>query len=251
MNEKKVYEEGYDAAYDWKVDTNWISHWSWQTDYDPPHNPTIFNFIDEEKRGEKLLHALFDGDTTHLRLRFMENNDQPRFINHHGLARTKMVAALMFALPGIPLIYDGQEIGCTNKLYSINPIFKPGASIQSQDKDSLFPYYQQLIQLRTEYKSLRSQHMRNLPVNAAGAVVALHRWKDDEQFVVVINMSENSQPVTINVSDININKSDSLFFTDVLSNKIFTSNSKNLKLNMQPYSTKLLLVNKEIFANVR
>jgi glycosidase len=248
---KKVYEEGYDAAYDWKTDTNWISHWSWQTDYDPPHNPTIFNFTDEEKRGEKLLHALFDGDTNHLRLRFMENNDQPRFINHHGLARTKMVAALMFALPGIPLIYDGQEIGCTNKLYSIKPIFKPGTSIQSQDKDSLFPYYQQLIQIREQYKSLRSQHMHNLPVNAAGSVIALQRWKDDEQFIVAVNTSENSQPVTIDVSSININKNDSLFFIDVLSNETFTSNGKNLKLTMQPYSTKLLLINKEIFTNVK
>jgi len=241
---KKVYEEGYDAAYDWKIDTNWISHWSWQYNYDPPNNPTIFNFPDEEKRGEKLLHALFDGDTTHLRLRFMENNDQPRFIIHHGLARTKMVAALMFALPGIPMIYDGQEIGCTYKVYLAKPIFKPGESIQSQDRDSLFSYYRQLIQLRKEYKSLRSSHMQNLPVNAAGSVVALHRWMCDEQFIVVINMSKNNQPVTIDVSNIHSNKNDSLFFYNVLSNENFTSNGKNLKLTMPPYTTKLLLVNK-------
>lgn len=246
---KKVYEQGYDAAYDWETDTAWISHWSWQYDYNPPHNPTIFNFPDEEKRGEKLLHALFDGDTTHLRLRFMENNDQPRFIVDHGLARTKMVAALMFALPGIPMIYDGQEIGCNYKVYSTKPIFKPGESIQAQDKDSLFNYYQQLIQLRTEYKSLRSSHMENVSVNAAGSVVALHRWKDDEQFVVVINMSENSQPVTIDVSNINTNKNDTLIFVDVLSNETFSSAGKNLKLIMQPYTTKLLLMNKEIFAS--
>jgi glycosidase len=239
---KKVYEEGFDAAYDWKIDTNWISHWSWQYNYDPPNNPTIFNFPDEEKRGEKLLHALFDGDTTHLRLRFMENNDQPRFILHHGLARTKMVAALMFALPGIPMIYDGQEIGCTYKVYSAKPIFKPGESIQSQDKDSLFSYYQQLIQLRTQYKSLRSSHIQNLRVNAAGSVVALHRWMDDEQFIVVINMSENSLPVIIDVSNIKQNKNDTLFFTNVLLNETFRSTGKNLKLAMPPYTTKLLLV---------
>jgi glycosidase len=239
---KKVYEEGFDAAYDWKTDTNWISHWSWQYNYDPPNNPTIFNFPDEEKRGEKLLHALFDGDTTHLRLRFMENNDQPRFILHHGLARTKMVAALMFALPGIPMIYDGQEIGCTYKVYSAKPIFKPGESIQSQDKDSLFSYYQQLIQLRTQYKSLRSSHIQNLRVNAAGSVVALHRWMDDEQFIVVINMSENILPVIIDVSNIKQNKNDTLFFTNVLLNETFRSTGKNLKLAMPPYTTKLLLV---------
>ena len=241
----KVYEQGFDEAYDWKTDTAWISHWNWQHDYNPPHNPTMFNFPDEDKRGAKLINALFEGDTTHLRLRFMENNDQPRFIVDHGLARTKMVAALMFALPGIPMIYNGQEIGCRNKMYSTKPIFKSGESIQLQDKDSLFPYYQQLIQLRTEYKSLRSLHMENLPVNAAGSVVALRRWMDDEQFIVVINMSEKNQPVTVDLSCINPNKNNSLFFTDVLSNEKFLSNGKNLKLITQSYGTKLLLMNKE------
>ncbi len=246
---KKVYEKGYDAAYDWKTDTAWISHWSWQYDYDPPNNPTIFNFPDEDKRGAKLINALFNGDTTHLRLRFMENNDQPRFIVDHGLARTKMVAALMFALPGIPMIYDGQEIGCNDKVYSTKPIFKPGESIRAQDKDSLFTFYQQLIQLRNEYKSLRSPHMKNLSINAAGSVVALYRWMNDEQFIVVINMSKSSQPTTIDISNLNPNKDDSLFFTDVLSNKTFSSAGKKLQLLMQPYSTKLLLVKNEVFAS--
>ena len=131
---KKAYAEGYDAAYDWRTDTNWISHWSWQYDYDPKTSLTIFNYPDENKRAQKLRSALFTGDTTHFRLRFMENNDLPRFINDHGLAKTKMVAAFMFALPGIPLIYDGQEVGCTNRMYSSKPIFEADQSIQSLDK---------------------------------------------------------------------------------------------------------------------
>ncbi len=244
---KKVYTEGFDAAYDWRTDTNWISHWSWQYDYDPQNNPTIFNSSSEKKRGQMLINALFNGDTIHTRLRFMENNDQPRFINDHGLARTKMVAALMFSLPGIPLIYDGQEIGCKNKLYSTKSIFKSAESIQSQDKDSLFNYYKQLMQIRSQYKSLRSENMQHLPVNANGSVVALYRWKDDEQFIVVINMSETAQPFIADVSNI-ANKNDTLFFTNVLSNEVFTSAGGDLKFIMQPYTTKLLLVNKKVFA---
>ena len=243
---KKVYAEGYDAAYDWRTDTNWISHWSWQYDYDPKTSLTIFNYPDEDKRAQKLRSALFTGDTTHLRLRFMENNDLPRFINDHGLAKTKMVAAFMFALPGIPLIYDGQEAGCTNRMYSSKPIFKSDQSIQSLDKFNLFPYYQQLIQIRNNYSSLRSMNMQDMPLTAAGSVIALHRWSNNEDFIVLMNMSKDVQPVNIDVSS--VIKNDSLFFTDVLTGETFTLNKKNLKLDMPPNTTKLLLANNEAFA---
>ena len=97
----QTYAQGYDAAYDWTSDTNWISSWSWATEYNPQKNPTIFNYSDEKKRSALLDKSFFhNGDTTHLRLRFLENNDQPHFITTHGLDRTKMAAALMFALPG-------------------------------------------------------------------------------------------------------------------------------------------------------
>ncbi len=240
---KKVYEEGYDAAYDWRTDTNWISKWSWQTDYDLLTSHTVFNYDDETKRGQKLRNALFSGDSMHLRLRFIENNDLSRFINNHGLARTKMAAAFMFALPGIPLIYNGQEIGCTNKIYSTKPVFKSTQSIQSLDKDSLFTYYQQLIKIRRQYKSLRSFNMHNLLANGTGAVLALYRWKDDEQFIVVINMSATAQPVIINLNQISKNKNDSLFFNDMLTGESFKSFKNELSLTMQPYTTTLLMIN--------
>ncbi len=241
---KKVYAEGYDAAYDWRSDTNWISKWSWQTDYALLNSFTVFNYADENERAEKLKNALFNVDTEHLRLRFIENNDLPRFINDHGLARTKMAAALMFALPGIPMIYNGQEIGCTNKIYSTKPIFKSTQSIQSLDKESLFTFYQQLIETRNQYKSLRSFNMRSLIIGAAGSVLALYKWKDDEQFIVIINMSASMQPVTINLNQININNNSNLIFKDVLSGASFKSSNSKLNITMQPYTTSLLLIKK-------
>ena len=89
-------------------------------------------------------------------------------------------------------------------------------------------------------------NMQDMPLTAAGSVIALHRWNKNEDFIVLMNMSKDMQPVTVDISS--INKQDSLFFTDVLTGETFTSNKKNLKLDMQPNSTKLLLANNEAFA---
>ena len=101
---KDVYKAGFDAAYDWTADTAWVSHWSWQYQYAPRKNLTLFNHPDAGKRPAMLKKALFNnGDATNLRLRFIENNDLPRFIRSHSLICTKMAAALLFSLPGIPM----------------------------------------------------------------------------------------------------------------------------------------------------
>lgn len=238
----EVYEQGYDAAYDWTKDTGWISHWSWQYHYDPKANPTIFNSADEDKRGSLLRTSLFEnGDSRHLRLRFIENNDEPRFIKDHGSDRTKMVAALVFALPGIPLIYNGQEIEFSDKVYSSKPIFKTEENIQSQDQYNLFSFYTLLAQARLKHTSLYSSNIQNLPVNIETSVVALHRWKKNEHFVIIINMSDDPQHVNVDVSVINKNES-AVNFTDVLTDQAFSATSGNLKVNMQPYSTRWLLM---------
>lgn len=237
-----VYKQGYDAAYDWQADTGWISHWSWQYEYTAAGNATIFNHTDESKRGAMLKAALFTGDNKHLRLRFMENNDEPRFITNHDLQQTKMAAALAFSLPGIPLIYNGQEIGCSNRLYSSAPVFKRDQTIRSLDTNNLFAYYQRLIKIRQEYKSLRSVNMESLRFDATGAVTAFRRWQDNENVIVVINMADSEQQVNINLEKFKIKNN---ACSDILTGKSFEINKNNLHLKMPPLSTRLLIINGE------
>jgi glycosidase len=240
-----VYKKGFDAAYDWEIDTIWISHWSWQYDYTPKNDRTIFNYPDVSKRDDLLRKALFkNGDTLHLRLRFLENNDVPRFVEIHDLKRTKMAAALEFTLPGIPLIYNGQEIGSHAHPYSSKPVFLPDKTIRSFDKDSLFEYYQRLITLRNQNKSLHSINIKNLKVDNEGGVVAYHRWKDEEHFIVAINMSDQSQSVKIFLKNTGIipKKKTTYVLTDVLSNEIFSIQSGIASVRLNDFSTRILKV---------
>lgn len=238
-----VYKEGYDAAYDWRADSNWISSWSWATDYSPPKNPTVFNYYDEDKRSVLLNKSLFNnGDTMHLRLRFLENNDQQRFITAHGKQRTKMAAAILFAMPGLPLIYNGQEIGFERKPYSNKAIFKSNQTIQSLDTNNLFPWYQQLNKLRIEHAALRSNNIQSLPAEPA-TIFAVHRWQQQENIIVVSNLTNDEINIAINIRSIKKLTGNATKYIDLLTNEIFyaDANATLLQLAMNRYSTRLLL----------
>lgn len=239
---KSVYREGYDAAYDWTQDTGWVSSWSWATDYSEHKNPTIFNYYDEQKRSSLLNKALFSGDTTHLRLRFLENNDQQRFITAHGKERTKMASALLFSLPGLPMIYNGQEIGFERKPYSNKAIFKPNQTIQSVDTNNLFGWYQKLNGLRIKYDALRGNNMQPLPVEPA-SMYALHRWENNQNIIVLINLTSEEENAQVNIHSLKKETGNATKYTDLITKEIFFSDANAAMLNipMKKYSTRLLL----------
>ena len=241
--DSKVYKIGFDAAYDWELDTAWISHWSWQYSYSPKNDLTIFNHPDISKRSSLLRKALFDnGDSTHLRLRFIENNDLPRFIETHGLERTKMAAAMEFTLPGIPLMYNGQETGSHFHPYSANPVFTTDKSIKSLDKDSLFEYYQHLIKLRNRYKALHNSNIRAISTVSEEGVVAYHRWSGDEHFIVIINMSDQTHLLKFSLDDVVPVSRNGYAFIDMITNETFPIQSNIASLIITKFRTRILMI---------
>ena len=241
-----VYKAGFDAAYDWAADTAWISRWSWQYTYTPALNQTIFNYPDAGKRPAMLMHAIFhNGDPANLRLRFLENNDLPRFIKNHSAACTEMAAALLFSLPGILMLYNGQEIGFSGHPYSKHFIYDAGRSIQSSDSNHLFGFYQNLIQLRKNYPALSSKNIDSLPVFPSTKMVAFRRWKNNQHFIIVLNMDSLPSEATLSIQNILgtflQNRINGL--TDILTNTTFKiDNPAEIKIPMQGYSIRWLLV---------
>lgn len=245
------YKNGFDVAYDWTADTSWISQWAWQTDYAPKLNPTIFNFPKVNERGILLKEALFTGENkTHLKLRFIENNDIARFIETHGRKRTKMAAALEFALPGIPLIYNGQEIGSRTELYSSEPIFLRSKSIRSLDRDSLFPYYQQLTSVRKKYESLHNFFIEQIRVTPDETIVAFERRSSNEKFIVIINMSSLSKTAALDLKK--VLKENNFSLKDVLTNETIKYSNVDLshvQISVDGYTCRLLLVEENNFSS--
>ena len=81
----------------------------------------------------------------YLPLNFIENHDQPRARTAFGLKGYHPFAVLIFAIPGIPLIYNGQEVGFKKALN----LFEKDTLDWANASCEVFNFYQNLIKLRT------------------------------------------------------------------------------------------------------
>ncbi len=139
------------------------------------------------------------------------------------------------------MLYNGQEIGSTNHPYKRGALFKKDDTIRSQDKYGLFNYYQQLATIRTEYKSLHIGQFKEIPSANAEAVVAFRRWKEDQNIIVLINMSDKPAIAELDLSNFLRTSGNQLSFKDLLANKnINIKNTENglVKITIDGYTTK-------------
>jgi hypothetical protein len=247
-SQDQVFDERFDAGFDWTPEESWVSHWSWQTSYNPNANPTIFNYSNQNQRSNLLRNALTNNGNGYAEnakiLRFMTNNDVYYFKTHHGIDRTRMVAALMFSLNGLPLIYNGLEIGKTGHPYSTEFIFFPGLPIDYDDPDNFFPYFQYLIQLRKNYPALWSDNYEEITVSPSSYVFGFRRWLDDQNLFTVVNMGAQSTNVTVNIpiEDLNLDSSLTYYLSDLITGEIISgvpSELEQFTTNMNLFSAKI------------
>jgi len=248
-SDKTVYDSGLDAAYDWTADTSWVSQWAWQTHHSTRKSLTVFNMPDSTKRKATLSKAIFKNSSLSNRsLRFIENNDVPRFIATHTLQQTKMAAALVFTVPGIPMLYNGQEVGCDSYPYARKTIFTTGKTIQQADSLGLFPYYKKLIQLHQQYAALSSTSIREVSLLNNPYMLAFERWKGDEHFIMILNLNvlpANAQLNLNGIQDIKPGLVDKSCLQDVLTDNVFKisgSDKQNMQIPMEGYGIRWLLL---------
>ena len=216
------FDERFDAAYDWDADPDYISRWAWQRS---SQESTLFNTGLDRFRARDLRNALTNDGNGYAPnatiLRYLENNDTPRFADNHSVAQTKMAAALLFSLPGIPMLYYGQEVGVTNQF----PSFPLSVPIASYDDDGLFPYYQHLIRLRERFPSLTSatyEEVAVAPEEVAGSTFAYRRWVEDgegENTLAVVNMGAEAveAELALPIEDLGIGADEVYYLTDLFS----------------------------------
>ena len=245
-----VFDKRFDAAYDWTAENSWVSHWSWQTTYDPSHDPTIFNNNNQNIRSSLLRSALTNNGSGYasnaIILRFMENNDTQRFIAFHSLAQTKMAAAFMFALNGIPLVYNGQEIGDADYPYTAEYIFYPGLPINSNDPNNLFPYYQFLIHLRESLPALYGRNYQEVTISPNNYIFAFRRWQGNQNTFCLMNMGNASTNtvVSIPVNQMNLDSTKTYYLTDMLNGNVYSGTPKDfspITIPVSAYTTRLFL----------
>lgn len=176
------FSHGFDAAYDW---TREPGHWAWEKVWEPASG-----------MASRLREALADARTPPggMVMRFLNNNDTgERFVTRHGPDVTRAAAALLFTLPGLPLIYTGDELGAAYLPYQ-----EPPPLDWEKDPHQLRPYYARLVGMRKRLAALRSPRFALVEVRPESAL-AYVRTRDNgsEPVLVVMNWEARSQSVQV------------------------------------------------------
>jgi len=129
-----------------------------------------------------------------LHMRISDDHDEARAVARYGLNGALAASALMFTLDGVPLIYNGMEVGDATEsgggaLFDKLPIFW-----SPKDRQPLPDIYHGLIQLRHQYAALRNSNVQWLDNSDETRLLTFLRADDKDELLVVINFS--NRPLT-------------------------------------------------------
>lgn len=223
------FTQGFDAAYDW---TQQLGQWAWHDVFVGERSlPKL------EQLRAALKSSSVDLPEPGTVLRFLNNNDTgERFITRYGLNQTRVAATMLLTLPGLPLIYNGDEVGAEFLPYEEQPIVW-------RDRHKLTAYYTRLTQLRRSLPALISPEMELLSTNRDDAVLAYIRHPvrhehrpttgcyDDRSALVLLNYSRE-------VVDVRLPAAYANKLQDVLSAEPVAANDNQIRLH--PFDTRVL-----------
>jgi len=125
-----------------------------------------------------------------LHMRFSDNHDERRAIARFGEPAALAASAFVFTLDGVPMIYNGMEVGDTTEsgapaLFEKLPIFW---AIAERRKE--FPaFYKQLMKQRRDSVALRRGTLEWVRNSDESRVVTFVRRAGNEEVLVAINLS--------------------------------------------------------------
>jgi glycosidase len=160
------------------------------------------------------------------RLRFLTNHDENSWngtIDEKMGDAQKAFAAYLFTIPGVPLMYNGQEADLDKRLefFVRDPI--------EWKETELREFYTRLIHLRTSHPALRhgveGGTFETLKTNQKN-VYAYRRVKDDDEVLVVLNFSK--KPLNVMLKDSAVAGSFNDLFTGA---KVELSESRAIQLD--------------------
>lgn len=133
-----------------------------------------------------LANEQLDLPTGSLRLRFSSNHDLCAWhrpgMERYGPDAARAAALLTFALPGVPLVYNGQEAGNRRKL----DLFERVPLDWTTDDHGLKALFASLARLRRTHGALRRGDVQTLDHLAEPGVIGLCRtWRDETTYVLV------------------------------------------------------------------
>jgi glycosidase len=136
-----------------------------------------------------------------LHLRFTDNHEETRAVARYGVDGALAAQVLMLTLDGVPLFYNGMEVGDATEssdpaLFEKMPVFwHPGGRPPLRD------IYRDLIKLRKQNAAFYNGDVVWLQNTALGEIVSILRKDAKDEFLVLINLSSRRVTGSVELSN--------------------------------------------------
>lgn len=147
---------------------------------------------------EILLNESYQFPKGSLRLRFNTNHDKNAWdapaVIKFGKDGAMATDVLMMTFPGIPLVYNGEEVGNDRALSLLEKV-----DINWGKNPDMRSFYTGLCALRNSHVALRRGDYRALPNSDSVKVFSFMRTLGDDAAIIVINFSDTKKIVSVSV----------------------------------------------------
>jgi glycosidase len=194
----------------WMIAENEDQYYLMNKAFNANYGWKFHHLMNEVAKGEKKASVLIE-QIRHVEEHYPRGAYPMNFITNHdenswnGTVFERMgdghqaFAVLTFTVPGMPLIYSGQEAGLNKRL-----AFFDKDMIDWSDQ-SLMPFYTKLNSLKAENPALWNGEagggMKVLKNDQADRVISFVREKDGNKVVVIINLTENETSANISMGE--------------------------------------------------
>jgi glycosidase len=148
--------------------------------------------------------------------------------------KVRLYLAYLLTIPGVPVIYYGDEIGMTGAADPDNRRPMRFDNELTQSEQTMLKSVQKMIQLRKNHPALR--HGDFFTLQADSSIFAFMRSELNERVLVILNKSDERHEVRVKIPGLyQITTA-----TDVMSNEFFELHSSDLVTSIGKYSWKIL-----------
>ncbi|MCX6136044.1 MAG: alpha-amylase family glycosyl hydrolase [Ignavibacteriales bacterium] len=186
---------GVDMAYDFKLFFNQIRGFGFSTG-------AVDNLHADISNG-----GFYPGPNS-LYMRFMESQDEDRIAYVYSangyydaattFQRTMPMATTIFGVPGVPMIWNGQEIGWGYGINSLDVRRRGTINWNNQGAGLLQPHYQKLATIRGAFPAFGTQSFIRV-ASANGYAYAFSRPFENQNAIVVANFAPSDAAVALSL----------------------------------------------------
>jgi glycosidase len=178
--------------------------------FDLDYGGNLFETLNQVMSGEQPASLLQDSwqhtqeqfSKDDLHLRFTDHHNMPRATARYGLAGALAAQTLMLTLDGVPLFYNGMEVGDATEsadpaLFEKMPVFwQPGG------RPPLREIYRDLIKLRKQHDAFINNDVTWLTNSAPGEVISFLRQGSKDEYLILINLSNRKVTASVELPEV-------------------------------------------------